>query len=350
MRALGQSLFGCLLGTAVGDAIGLPREGLAPQRARRRLGGAPLGHALFAGRGMVSDDTEHTCLVGQALLTGYASPEQFARALAWQLRWWFCGLPAGIGKATARACLRLWRGVPPERSGVRSAGNGAAMRAALIGVYYRGDPVRLRQYVSAASRSTHTDDRAVEGALAIALAARHGSLGRPCPETVLAEIDAALTNDELRRAVAAVADHLQQGSSAEEFAAAMDWTRGVSGYVVPTVAAALFGWLRWPDDFREAVEQVILLGGDADTTGAIVGALTGATLGARAIPREWLTGLCEWPRTVRWMAEMAHRLSRTARGQAAAPMPVSPAALLLRNLWFLLVVLGHGLRRLGSAS
>jgi ADP-ribosylglycohydrolase len=63
-----DTLTGVLLGTAVGDALGLPREGLSPRRARRLFGGPPLRHRLVFGRGMVSDDTEHACVTAQALL------------------------------------------------------------------------------------------------------------------------------------------------------------------------------------------------------------------------------------------------------------------------------------------
>src|SRR5579863_7691961 len=99
---------GVLLGTAVGDALGLPREGLSRRRARRLFGDPPLRHRFVLGRGMTSDDTEHACLVGQALLCAPDDPERFARSLAWRLRFWLLGLPAGIGSATLRATLKLW--------------------------------------------------------------------------------------------------------------------------------------------------------------------------------------------------------------------------------------------------
>ncbi len=87
---------GAMLGCAVGDAIGLPYEGLTKQRGVRLLG-APDHHRFVFGRGMVSDDTEHTCLVAQALCEAPTDPDLFARKLAARLRWWLAGLPAGIG-------------------------------------------------------------------------------------------------------------------------------------------------------------------------------------------------------------------------------------------------------------
>ena len=117
------------------------------------------------------------------------------------------------------------------------------------------------------------------------------------------------------------------------------------------VPVALYAWLRRPGDVRNAVEQVIKLGGDADTTGAIVGAITGATVGASSIPLDWLDGILEWPRSVRWMRSLADRLADRFGPEGEAARPGKPLrlfwpALLLRNLIFLGVVLLHGLRRL----
>ena len=55
-----DQIAGVILGTAVGDALGLPREGLSRRRAGKLFGDPPLGHHFLFGRGMVSDDTEHT--------------------------------------------------------------------------------------------------------------------------------------------------------------------------------------------------------------------------------------------------------------------------------------------------
>jgi ADP-ribosyl-[dinitrogen reductase] hydrolase len=167
---------GVILGTAVGDALGLPREGLSRRRAGRLFGGPPLQHRFLLGRGMVSDDTEHTCMVGQALLRAPKDVDHFARSLAWRLRFWLLGLPAGTGRATLRAVVKLWLGFSPKRSGVYSAGNGPAMRAALLGVCLGGDWDRLRAYVRASTRLTHTDPRAERGALLVALAAHQGAV------------------------------------------------------------------------------------------------------------------------------------------------------------------------------
>src|SRR5688500_19116405 len=96
---------GLLLGTAVGDSLGLPREGLRPDRAARLFRG-PLRQRLVLGRGMLSDDTEHDCMTAQSLLVAGHDLDRFARVLAWKLRWWLLGLPAAIGLGTLRAIMR----------------------------------------------------------------------------------------------------------------------------------------------------------------------------------------------------------------------------------------------------
>jgi hypothetical protein len=113
---------------------------------------------------------------------------------------------------------------------------------------------------------------------------------------------------------------------------------------------ALYCWLRHPGDFRQAVEEVIALGGDADSTGAIVGGMVGATVGASGIPAEWLGGLFEWPRSVTWMRALAERLAvcfpQDGDGDHPRPLPLFWPGTLPRNLLFLSTVLLHGLRRL----
>jgi ADP-ribosylglycohydrolase len=350
-----KTLAGVILGTAVGDAVGLPREGLSRRRGRRLFGGPPLRHRFLFGRGMVSDDTEHTCMVGQALLRSPCDVQVFIRSLAWRLRFWLLGLPAGTGGATLRAMIKLWLGFPPEYSGVYSAGNGPAMRAALLGVYLGHDRPRLRAYVRASTRLTHTDPRAERGAILVALAAHHGAMHGPAGaggESFLAEARAVLEDRDgkLERLLEQVQRHLERKAPAEELADALGLKRGVSGYIYHSVPLALYCWLRHPGDFRQAVEEVIDLGGDTDSTGAIVGGISGATLGASAIPPEWLDGLLEWPRTQHWMRRLAGRLAEQAaedqERQGLGPVRLFWPGLILRNLFFLAAVLAHVVRRL----
>jgi ADP-ribosylglycohydrolase len=353
MLSLKDHLRGVIIGTAVGDAIGLPREGLGRRRAERMFGGPPLTHRLIFGRGMVSDDTEHTCMVAQALLASGGDPRAFSRSLAWRMRWWLLALPAGVGMATAKACIKLWLGFPPSRSGVWSAGNGPAMRAAILGAYAWNDLERLSTLIAASTRLTHTDPAAESGALAVALAAAYAVAQRQGnatidPESYLQFARPHLAGSETLDLIEEVVAHLRKKTSFDRYLADRGLARGVSGYINHTVPACLFCWLAWPTDFRTAVEQIVMAGGDADSTAAIVGALAGISAGRDAIPEEWVDGLIEWPRSVAWMEQLADRLAthRQSTPAPARPLPLMWPAVLLRNLFFLGIVLFHGLRRL----
>lgn len=131
---LRETLAGTLVGTALGDALGLPCEGMTARAIARRFGKVRR-FRLLGSTGFVSDDTEQAALVAQCLARHPEDAAECARAFRRALLGWFLRLPWGVGLATVRACLRILLGRDP--SGVRSAGNGAAMRAGILGAFFR---------------------------------------------------------------------------------------------------------------------------------------------------------------------------------------------------------------------
>lgn len=352
-----DSILGCLLGTAVGDALGLACEGLSKQRQAKMLPHVDRYHFVL-NKGMVSDDTEHTCMVAQALIVAAGDRNVFIHSLAWRFRWWLLGLPAGVGFATLRAILKLWIGFPGTRSGVFSAGNGPAMRSALLGVCYGGNAKQLSDFVRVATQITHTDPKAELGALAVALAAHMAathsgediSFHKYCRtfEQILEETHPNLERECITffRLIENVCKSVAKGESTEQFAGALGLQNGISGYINHTLPVVLHAWACHQQDFRAAVRDVIRCGGDTDTTAAIVGAIVGAGVGKRGIPKEWLDNLWEWPRSTDWLEQLGQRLElglTSGKQQKALHLPV--AAILARNIVFLLLVLMHGLRR-----
>ncbi|MFH1726565.1 MAG: ADP-ribosylglycohydrolase family protein [Elusimicrobiota bacterium] len=342
---------GCLLGLMAGDCLGLPREGLTPRRADR-LFGDEIRHRLILGRGMASDDTELASFTAQSYLRSPDDPSGFERALAWKLRLWLLSLPAGIGLATLRSILKLWAGFPPSRSGIRSAGNGPVIRSPVLGVACWDDPAKLQKLVQASTRLTHIDPRTERGALAVAMAAQYAVTrhsGNFFVKDLLRHLAAVFPEDdaEARRWLEVLDHALEKGQSGDAFSRAMGFRRGVSGYVYQTVPAVLWAWLADPFDFSGGMRRVLSLGGDADTTGAIYGALAGASAGVEAIPADWLEGIVEFPRTVSWMRALARRLhSAAVEKRASEPLGLVWPLLAVRNPLFLAVVLAHGFRRL----
>jgi ADP-ribosylglycohydrolase len=301
---------------------------------------------------MVSDDTEHSVFISQALLAQPESAERFARRFARSLRWWFVALPAGIGLGTGRAILRLWLGFSPARSGVRSAGNGAAMRVAPIGARFADNPQRRVTYVEAATRVTHSDPRALVGAQAVASlcawSIRTGAPARPVADEFLGLLRACGEQEpEWLGIVDAMARAVAEDWSVQAYADSLGLQKGISGYVYHTVPVVSYAWFRHCGDFETTLSAVLDCGGDADTTGAIAGALAGAVVGEEGIPRLWIDAIVDWPRSVSLCYRLADQLFLASEAQRAMPLiRYAWPAVMLRNVLFLVIVLAHGLRRL----
>jgi ADP-ribosylglycohydrolase len=331
---------GCLVGTALGDSLLLPSEGLSRARVARRFPG-PVRQRLVCGHGLVSDDTEHAFLTAQALLAAGDDADRFARALASRLRWWLLALPGGCGLATARALLRSWIGFPPGRSGVASAGNGPAMRAAIIGLRWAHDADRRQAFLRASTLLTHTDPRALHTAAAVAEAAAVVATGgsREALWTAWRGIAADPTWQEL---VALLEEHDRRAAPVDAVARALGCPEYVSGFALHSIPLALYAWLRHRQDPEGCLAALQTCGGDTDTMGAIAGALLGADLGAERFPIRWRKSLPEWPLSVAVLRRAGNALAEPSAAPVSWCWPLQPA----RNLVFLLVVLGHGFRRL----
>ncbi len=341
-----KAIQGCLLGTAVGDSLGLPFEGMSPQRIKK-LNPLPLRHRFFFNRGMLSDDTEHTCLVAQSLLVSGDDSQLFTKQLARRLRWWLLGLPAGIGMATLKSLIKLCFGVSPEKSGVWSAGNGPAMRSAIIGVYAGEDNKLLTSLVTKSTLITHRDPKALKGALIVAKLAAENAIAKEINvQSCLEKIKPIIGNDDtLAELIDKAATSANKNETAKEFCQTLGFHNGVSGYIYQTLPVVLQIWLRHPRDYETAMQEAILCGGDTDTVAAILGGMVGAGCGAGGIPKQWIDGIIEWPRSVSWMNELALRLAR-AKIEKQKPLAINLLGILLRNAFFMLWVLLHGFRRL----
>ncbi|MEH6627287.1 MAG: ADP-ribosylglycohydrolase family protein [Motiliproteus sp.] len=349
-RLLKSAIVGCLLGGAAGDAMGLPREGLSPARARKFFGN-PDRHRLLPGKGMISDDTEHACFVAAALIRSDGDPQQFERYLARSLRYWLLSLTPTLGMATLIACLKLCLGFSSKHSGVDSAGNGAAMRSAILGVVWGDDRDQLRDYVRRSTYITHRNDRAYQGALVVAVAAHISATENQISgHLLLSRLRHVLDGKDSYHFISLIEEAVDSAKTKERvsnLALRLGCHRGISGYVEHTVPCVIQVWLRYPGDFEKALQEIISAGGDTDTTAAILGGIMGAGVGKNAIPKSWLAGIVDWPRGVVWIERLGIQLARAKSTGKRQSVPSYLWPLLpLRNLFLLLLVLLHGFRRL----
>ncbi|RYD38565.1 MAG: ADP-ribosylglycohydrolase family protein [Verrucomicrobiaceae bacterium] len=340
MKPEKDMIAGCLLGGASGDSLGLPAEGMSRRRIVKRWHGVWRQRLLF-GRGMLSDDTEHAAMTAAALMRHPADSAAFQLDLARRLRWWFAACPAAVGMATAKACLRLWLGISPSKAGVRSAGNGPAMRSAIIGAALRHHAELRRRYAVASCRLTHTDQRAEEAALLVSEAAALACQGISGDEAVSVLREMAIS-PEMRTRFVQLEKSLLEKDSVPDYAARIGCGDGVSGFAPNTVAVVLFAWLRHRGDFPAGMTGVLDCGGDTDSTAAVYGGIAGAECGPQGIPTDWLAGIRDWPVNVDYLHTLAAGFQS---GQGTVPRLPWPG-MLVRNVFFLGVVLTHGLRRL----
>jgi ADP-ribosylglycohydrolase len=330
-----NSLAGALLGTALGDAIGLVAEGMKPAAIARRFGRLDR-FWLLPGVGVVSDDTEQAALIAQSLAREPADAARCARAFRRSLAGWFLRLPWGLGLATLRACVRILAGF--ETSGVVSAGNGSTMRAPILGVFFAHDPDRRRSFGEALARVTHLDPRAVEGARFAAEIAAACTLAEPTASRAdlargsLAVVQAA----DLRASIEQGILLGERGVAPDEAARLL----GNTGFVVPTLGLASYAFVRSGSDPLAAIVDAVAAGGDADTIAAIVGAWAGALHGADALPAGLVARLAPGPFGERHLRALAADLARRQRGDLGPPSArYSPLLALLRNLALFPVVL-----------
>ncbi|WP_313919993.1 ADP-ribosylglycohydrolase family protein [Tahibacter sp.] len=335
-------LHACLLGGAIGDSLGLPYEALSARRAQRWSQG-PLRHRFFFGHGMVSDDTDHTIFIAQALLRSGGNVDRFRAVLAWRLRCWLLSLPAGIGFGTLRGILKLWLGLKP--SGVVSAGNAPAMRSSLLGCYFADDTSARRAHVAASTALTHSDPRALAGALAIAETAARIARGewreRPKP-LAFAQAVTEVSDDERWRALQPL---LAEACGSENptllLRERLRVQQAVPGFVMCSVPFALLAWYEGHGDYARTLRLCVDAGGDADTHGAMAGALAAMVCGEACIPPVLINGYKDWPHGRRYLQDLANALDDP---RSPCSTHFSPA-LLLRSPAFIAAVAVHGLRR-----
>jgi ADP-ribosylglycohydrolase len=272
-----DSILGCIVGGAIGDAAGAAFEGMP---------GCSVDVALQGAGWQLTDDTQLTLATCEAIVD-HGSPDP--GLIAASFRRWFRGQRlTGLGASTLKALRDLDAGAHwalAGRKGERGAGNGAAMRIAPLA--FCVDPIaeESRPLIRDICWITHHNDEANIGALAVVLAV----WGAKGPGWSLAWIASELPDTSVRDRLLAYSAQPPKASLAD---AASRF--GSSGYVVESVPFALFAARRAEElGFAGMLRQVIAAGGDTDTNGSIAGQIAGTSLGLRGLPAELLERLPE---------------------------------------------------------
>ena len=275
---------GCLLGTAIGDALGAWREGRRMSRSEDIVFLAERLEQLI-----YTDDTHMTIGVAESLIEsrgfdGEHMAQTFIKnydAEPW--RGYGPGPPRIFrmikdGEAWYSAANRLYRG--------GSFGNGSAMRVAPVGLLYSRNLEKLREIAYQSSSITHSHELAREGAAlqacAVALAVNTPSHGDIDKEAFLSKLQNFIQNQLYQEKLARIGELLGEQDKAKVIAVLGN------GIEAPkSVPTAIYCFLMQPQSYEDTVIYAISLGGDTDTIAAMAGAISGAYLGIEAIPPEW---------------------------------------------------------------
>jgi poly(ADP-ribose) glycohydrolase ARH3 len=301
---------GALLGTFVGDALGMAWEGMPGDDVPEVL---EMCDARL-GRGTYTDDTQMMIALAESLLRCDVIEEEDLAATFVA----HADTRRGYGTGTLRVLEAVRRGTPVLRAaaevfeGRGSLGNGAAMRVAPVAVRFFDDQVLVGVQARRSAHVTHMHPVGIDGA-AVQAAAVAAALDDDDPFAVAS---AACSTASLRRALDDV--HRRIGRRLDP-AALRSTASGVSSRADDSVAAAVVAGAL-AQDFEQAVTLAIRAGGDTDTVGAMAGAIAGARFGASAIPRRWLDALEDGERGRSHVERLAGQLAK--RGQS----PYSGAA------------------------
>lgn len=298
---------GCLLGLAVGDALGTTLE------SKKRGSFEPLKDIVGGGPyhlkpGEWTDDTSMAMCLTESLLArgGFDAKDQMERYCQWhEAGYWSCRPHSfGIGKTT-RAALKAYRETGQIFAGstnIESSGNGSLMRLAPIPLYFVNRPESALSHASESSRTTHGSSLCVDACRFYCGVLIGAVLGEK-KETLLSPRYCPVKDYYQEQPLCPEIDAIAAGSYKEK----PDFFIKSTGYVLHTLETALWGFYRG-QSFIDGLIKVVNLGGDSDTAGAVYGQLAGAYYGLQDIPESWVE-LIAYNRQILNLARHLYRAS-----------------------------------------
>lgn len=307
---------GCLLGGAVGDALGAPVEFLSLDEIRQRFGPTGVTDLVPAyGRvGAITDDTQMTMFTAEGLLRASARWEQrgichvpsvvhhayvrwlytqgFESKAAFQPPFdgWLVSLNALYQRrAPGRTCVSA---LQAETAGSRdkpingSKGCGGVMRAAPAGLV-AADPFELGCDTAAL---THGHPSGYLAAGCLALLVHRLAQGDKLADGLAAARDVLRRQSHHEECTAAVQRAVDAAANDPPAAEAIERI-GMGWVAEEALAIAVYCALVAEGDFVKGILLAVNHSGDSDSTGAIAGNILGTMLGVEAIPERWLERL-----------------------------------------------------------
>lgn len=275
---------GCMVGSAVGDALGASFEGLWINK---------LNIEEFSFHGKWTDDTHMMIGVAESLIANKGFNSEH---MAWTfIKNWEREPWRGYGPGPPRVFRMVKSGTVWNEAarklygGVGSYGNGAAMRVAPIGLFYYDNERKLREIAYKSAEITHTHILGKEGAalqayaVALAVKAEPESFDSSSFLEKLIEF----TRVDAYREKLEKAKILLNNDNRREVIRSL----GNTVEALNSVPTAIYCFAKHYQNYASAVLYAVSLGGDTDTIGAMTGAITGAYHGIENIPNTWVQKL-----------------------------------------------------------
>ena len=273
---------GCLLGLSLGDALGAPFEGGILERLLwRAIGKTKQGKIRW------TDDTQMSVDVIESYLSkGTIDQDDLAVRFAKSYHW-----SRGYGPGTAKLLKRVRRGddwYNANRSIYRagSFGNGAAMRAPIVGLIFANRLTDLIDATCMMGFVTHAHQLGIEGAVLLALVTALAARRQETHE-IFAEIAPYCTSELFTSRLKLARTWLESSHDASPKTVSRQLGNGIAAH--QSCVTAIYLALRFQNQpFMTLQRFTAMVGGDVDTIGAMAGAIWGASNGLSRLPRESL--------------------------------------------------------------
>lgn len=313
---------GCVLGAAIGDALGHPVEFLGSLEAIRKTFGPEgvTGFVLFWEHGggryaPYTDDTQMAEIVLRCLLAGWEAAEGLEATMERMGRGFaaWADAPLGGHRAPGNACLRgareLARGRAWNRGDPEAGGCGSVMRAYPFGLLFAADEARAESWSVAHSRLTHGHPMALAACAGLAVGVARAATGHAPDEILSRVLDACARHD--RDTAALCTRALESAVRGEEPARVLERLLGWNAR--EAIAAATYVLARHPDAPRTALLEATNSPGDSDSIATLVGALVGARCRLAALRGDWVQDVERSGK----LRELAGRLGTVVAGGVA---------------------------------
>ncbi len=298
---------GCLFGSAIGDAMGMPASFMSPEQVERNYGRitdflTPTDEQVAHGslhKAEITDDTEETLILAHTLIeAGRFDEKLFIENMKkWAVEKKMLESTV-IGPSTRRFLEAIIAGKDYLEIGKRGDTNGAAMRVAPAGIFYHGNAEAACDAAIAQARVSHGSTCGLASAAAVAVAVALAVEGNSTPRVIMeaaitaaergekegADIPSPKISTRLRLAQQIV-ENTKTDLKETAYSLYAHIGAGMKSYesIPLSLGVGYAAGFRFP----EGLLTVINIGDDADTNGAITGALCGAFSGLSAIPLRW---------------------------------------------------------------